>query len=78
MAHKTLAEMKARLMQRDDFQTAYEAEARKERLQALLAEWRSHAGLNSADVAARMGIAPPPDTLTHGKKHYVSQRGESF
>lgn len=59
MAHKTLAEMKARLMQRDDFQAAYEAEARKERLQALLAEWRSHAGLNSADVAARMGIAPP-------------------
>lgn len=38
MAHKTLAEMKARLMQRDDFQAAYEAEARKERLQALLAE----------------------------------------
>ena len=38
MAHKTLAEMKARLMQRDHFQAAYEAEARKERLQALLAE----------------------------------------
>ncbi|SUE07348.1 Uncharacterised protein [Pantoea agglomerans] len=36
MAHKTLAEMKARLMQRDDFQAAYEAEARKERLQGLV------------------------------------------
>lgn len=66
MAHTTLAEMKTRLMQRDDFQAAYEAEARKERLQALLAEWRSHAGLKSADVAARMDIAPS-NALTYEK-----------
>lgn len=66
MTHKTPAEMKARLMQRDDFQAACEAEARKERLQALLAEWRSHAGLHSADVAARMGIAP--STLSRMEK----------
>lgn len=76
MAHKTLAEMKARLMQRDDFQTAYEAEARKERLQALLAEWRSHAGLNSADVAARMGIAPP--TLSRMEKNITSASVENL
>ncbi len=66
MAHKTLAEMKAKLMQGDEFRAAYEAEVRKERLQELLAEWRSHAGLNSADVAARMGIAP--STLSRMEK----------
>ncbi|MDU6080254.1 MAG: hypothetical protein E6662_17945 [Pantoea sp.] len=32
MAHKTLAEMKANLMQSDEFRLAYEAELRKERL----------------------------------------------
>ncbi|WP_337038110.1 helix-turn-helix transcriptional regulator [Pantoea agglomerans] len=76
MAHKTLAEMKDRLMQRDDFQAAYEAEARKERLQALLAEWRSHAGLNSADVAARMGIAP--STLSRMEKNITSASVENL
>ncbi|MFW0699679.1 helix-turn-helix domain-containing protein [Pantoea sp. R13S299] len=76
MAHKTLAEMKARLMQRDDFQAAYEAEERKERLQALLAEWRSHAGLKSADVAARMGIAP--STLSRMEKNITSASFENL
>lgn len=76
MAHKTLAEMKAKLMQSDDFRAAYEAEARKERLQELLAEWRSHAGLNSADVAAKMGIAP--STLSRMEKNITSASVENL
>ncbi|MDF7630733.1 helix-turn-helix transcriptional regulator [Erwiniaceae bacterium L1_55_4] len=57
MAGKTLAQVKSELMQREGFRLAYEAEERKEQLQSLLAEWRSHAGLTSAQVAERMGIA---------------------
>lgn len=76
MAHKTLAEMKAKLMKGDEFRAAYEAEARKERLQELLAEWRSHAGLNSADVAARMGIAP--STLSRMEKNITSASVENL
>lgn len=58
MTSKTLAQVKAKMMQREDFRAAYEAEERKEHLQALLAEWRSHAGLTSAQVAERMGVKP--------------------
>ncbi|MBS6435433.1 MAG: helix-turn-helix transcriptional regulator [Pantoea sp.] len=76
MAHKTLAEMKANLMQSDEFRLAYEAELRKERLQELLAEWRRHAGLNSADVAARMGIAP--STLSRMEKNITSASFENL
>jgi len=43
------------LMSNSDVQ----AEERKERLQAMLAEWRNHAGLTRAPVAERMGITPP-------------------
>lgn len=59
MTTKTLAEIKAKMMQREDFRAAYEAEVRKENLQALLAEWRKHAGLTKAQVADRMGVKPP-------------------
>jgi len=76
MAHKTLAEMKAKLMQSDEFRATYEAEARKECLQELLAEWRSHAGLNSADVAVRMGIAP--STLSRMEKNITSASVEKL
>jgi len=76
MAHKTLAEMKATLMQRSEFRAAYEAEVRKERLQELLAEWRRHAGLNSADVAAKMGIAP--STLSRMEKNITSASFENL
>jgi len=64
---KTLAEVKAKMMERDEFRAAYEAEERKERLQALLIEWRNHAGLTSAQVAERMGIAAP--TLSRMEKN---------
>lgn len=76
MAHKTLAEVKAKLMQSDDFRAVYEAEVRKERLQELLAEWRRHAGLNSAEVAARMGIAP--STLSRMEKNITSASVENL
>lgn len=36
------------LMSNPEVQAAYEAEERKERLQAMLAEWRHHAGLTRA------------------------------
>jgi len=51
--------VRADLMSDPDVQAAYEAEERKERLQAMLAEWRSHAGLTRAQVAERMGVTPP-------------------
>lgn len=76
MAHKTLAEIKAKQMQSDEFRAACEAEVREERLQALLAEWRSHAGLHSADVAARMGIAP--STLSRMEKNITSASVENL
>ncbi|WP_134412308.1 helix-turn-helix domain-containing protein, partial [Escherichia coli] len=47
------------LLSNHEVQAAYEAEERKERLQAMLAEWRNHAGLTRAQVAERMGVTPP-------------------
>ena len=67
MKSKTLAEVKAGLMESEEFREAYEAEIRKERLQLLLAEWRQHAGLTSSQVAERMGIKHP--TLSRMEKH---------
>lgn len=51
--------VRADLMSDPEVQIAYEAEERKERLQAMLSEWRSHAGLTRAQVAERMGVTPP-------------------
>lgn len=51
--------VRANLMSDPDVQAAYEAELRKERLQAMLAEWRNSAGLTRAQVAERMGVTPP-------------------
>lgn len=51
--------VRTELMTDPEVQAAYEAELRKERLQAMLAEWRSHAGLTRAQVAERMGVTPP-------------------
>ena len=52
-------EARESLMSDPEVQAAYEAEERKERLQAMLAEWRNHAGLTRAQVAERMGVTPP-------------------
>lgn len=51
--------VRAELMSDPEVQIAYEAELRKERLQAMLAEWRKSAGLTRAQVAERMGVTPP-------------------
>ncbi len=50
---------RAELMADPELQAAWEAEARKLRLQAMLAEWRNHAGLTRAQVAEKMGVTPP-------------------
>lgn len=76
MKSKTLAEVKAKMMQRDEFRAAYEAEERKERLQALLEEWRNHAGLTSAQVAELMGIKPP--TVSRMEKNVTSATFETL
>lgn len=46
--------VRAELISDPEVQAAYEAELRKERLQVMFAEWRSHAGLTRAQVAERM------------------------
>ncbi|EPM0024958.1 helix-turn-helix domain-containing protein [Citrobacter farmeri] len=52
-------DVRADLMSDPEVQAAMEAEERKVRLQAMLAEWRKHAGLTRAQVAERMGVTPP-------------------
>lgn len=52
-------EIRADLMSDPEVQAAMEAEDRKARLQAMLAQWRNHAGLTRAQVAERMGVTPP-------------------
>lgn len=51
--------VRSELMSDPDELAAYEALERKERLRAMLAEWREHAGLTRAQVAERMGVTPP-------------------
>ncbi|WP_387467864.1 helix-turn-helix domain-containing protein [Photorhabdus sp. RM323S] len=46
-------------MKDPEYRAAYETEERKEKLQALLAEWRRNAGITRAQVAERMGVKPP-------------------
>ncbi|WP_312243038.1 helix-turn-helix transcriptional regulator [Pantoea sp.] len=76
MKYKTLAEVKANLMESQEFRSAYEAELRKERLQALLMEWRHHAGITSAQVAERMGVKPP--TVSRMEKNIASASLETL
>ncbi|UHO32909.1 helix-turn-helix domain-containing protein [Citrobacter rodentium] len=52
-------EVRTDLLSSPEVQAAMEAEERKARLQAMLAEWRNHAGLTRAQVAERMGVTPP-------------------
>ncbi|HBV40083.1 MAG TPA: XRE family transcriptional regulator [Erwinia sp.] len=63
-------------MRDPEFRAAYEAEERKERLQALLAEWRDNAGLTSSQVAERMGIKPP--TISRMEKNITSASFETL
>lgn len=70
MKYKTHKQIHNEMMQDAEYRAAYEAEERKERLQALLLEWRKHAGLTSAQVADRMGVKPP--TVSKMEKNITS------
>ena len=53
------SEVKAKALQNPDVMAAYLAEKKEEELQALLFDLRRNAGLNSTQVAERMGITQP-------------------
>lgn len=53
------AEVKAKALQNADVMAAYLAEKKEEELQELLANLRRRAGINSTQVAERMGITQP-------------------
>lgn len=53
------ADVKAKALQNPDVMAAYLAEKKEEELQALLADMRHRAGINSTQVAERMGITQP-------------------
>ena len=53
------AEVKAKALQNPDVMSAYLAEKKEEELQELLADLRRRAGINSTQVAERMGITQP-------------------
>lgn len=52
-------EVKAKALQNPDVMAAYLAEKKEEELQELLADLRRRAGINSTQVAERMGITQP-------------------
>ncbi len=53
------SEVKARALQNPDVMAAYLAEKKEEELQELLSDLRRRAGINSTQVAERMGITQP-------------------
>lgn len=52
-------ELKTEMLSQPDVKAAFNAEERCERLREMLAQWRNHAGLTRAQVAARMGVSAP-------------------
>lgn len=52
-------EVKAKALQNPDVMAAYLIEKKEEELQELLADMRRRAGINSTQVAERMGITQP-------------------
>jgi predicted XRE-type DNA-binding protein len=53
------AEVKAKALQNPEVMAAYLAEKKEEELQELLTDLRRRAGINSTQVAERMGITQP-------------------
>lgn len=53
------SEVKSKALQNPDVMAAYLAEKKEEELQELLADMRRKAGINSTQVAERMGITQP-------------------
>ncbi|WP_277973463.1 helix-turn-helix domain-containing protein [Pantoea agglomerans] len=76
MKYKTHQQIHDEMMRDGEYRAAYEAEERKERLQALLLEWRKHAGLTSAQVADRMGVKPP--TVSRMEKNITTASVETI
>jgi len=74
--YKTHKEIHNDMMRDPEYRAVYEAEERKERLQALLLEWRKHAGLTSAQVADRMGVKPP--TVSRMEKNITTASVETI
>lgn len=54
----SFAEVKAKAFKDPEVLEAYLAEQRKDELKALLAQMRKAAGINSSQVAAKMGVTP--------------------
>ncbi|MDU5685557.1 MAG: helix-turn-helix transcriptional regulator [Kluyvera cryocrescens] len=52
-------QLKTEMLSQPDVKAAFNAEERRERLREMLAQWRNHAGLTRAQVAARMGVSAP-------------------
>jgi DNA-binding XRE family transcriptional regulator len=52
-------ELKTEMLAQPDVLAAFNAEERRERLREMLAQWRNHAGLTRAQVAAKMGVSAP-------------------
>ena len=76
MKYKTHSQIHEEMMGDPEYRAAWEAAERKERLQALLLEWRSRAGLTSAQGAERMGIKPP--TVSRMEKNITSASLETL
>lgn len=55
----SFAEVKEQAFKNPDVMAAYLAEKKEEELQELLADMRRRAGINSTQVAERMGITQP-------------------
>ena len=53
------SEIKAKALKNPDVMASYLAEKKEEELQELLADMRRKAGINSTQVAERMGITQP-------------------
>lgn len=50
-------------MKNPEYKADYEEELQKEKLQALLTEWCTNAGLTKAELAKKLGVNP--STVTH-------------
>ncbi|MCW0321771.1 helix-turn-helix domain-containing protein [Pantoea dispersa] len=76
MKNKTHNQLHEEMLQDPEYRAAWEAEERKDRMQALLKAWRQHAGLTSAQVAERMGVKPP--TVSRMEKNITSASFETI
>ncbi|MEI2267395.1 helix-turn-helix domain-containing protein [Erwinia sp. CGal63] len=76
MKYKSHSQIHEEMMCDPEYRAAWEAEERRQRLQALLQQWRAEAGLTSAQVAERMGIKPP--TVSRMEKNITSASVETL